>query len=222
MPRSSPAQPGDERAPRREAARGVVICDPTCTWMATSVSDAPAGQRREQLARRVERHAELVDLEAGRDVRMALGVDVGIDADGDARRRARVASAIASMRASSPADSTLIAFSPSGTAHSSSAADLPTPVNTMSRRREARALRATSISQIELASAALPSVAQQARDRQRRVGLERVVQRVRIVAECVVDRAVPLRGAARRCRRRAACRRRRRWPTAERRRRRGS
>ena len=63
---------------------------------------------------------------------------------------------MASTRASSPADSTLIAFNPSETAHSSSSADLPTPVNTISRGWNP-ALRASSISQMELASAAPPS-----------------------------------------------------------------
>ena len=64
--------------------------------------------------------------------------------------------AIASTRASSPADSTLMARSPSGTAHSSSASDLPTPVNTMSAGSKP-ARRASSISQIEFASTALPA-----------------------------------------------------------------
>ena len=63
--------------------------------------------------------------------------------------------AISSIRASSPDDSTLIAFRPSGTAHSSSAADLPTPVKTICAGGKP-AFRANSISQIELASAALP------------------------------------------------------------------
>jgi hypothetical protein len=60
------------------------------------------------------------------------------------------------MRASSPADSTLMALSPSGTAHSSSALDLPTPVNTMSAGVNP-ARRATSISHTEFASAPLPT-----------------------------------------------------------------
>ena len=64
--------------------------------------------------------------------------------------------AIASTRASSPADSTLIAFSASDTAHSSSAGDLPTPVKTICEGSKP-AFRATSISHTEFASAALPS-----------------------------------------------------------------
>ena len=63
---------------------------------------------------------------------------------------------IASTRASSPADSTLIALTPSATAASSSSGVLPTPVNTICDGAKP-ALRATSISQIELASTALPS-----------------------------------------------------------------
>jgi hypothetical protein len=61
------------------------------------------------------------------------------------------------MRASSPADSTLIALSPCGTADSSSSIDLPTPVNTIAAGAKP-ARRATSISHTEFASAALPSV----------------------------------------------------------------
>src|ERR1051325_4332 len=38
-------------------------------------------------ARLLQRHAELVRLEAGGDVRVALRIDVRIDAHGDARRR---------------------------------------------------------------------------------------------------------------------------------------
>ena len=63
---------------------------------------------------------------------------------------------IASSRASSPADSTLIALTPSATADSSSAGVLPTPVNTICDGSNP-ARRATSISQTELASTELPS-----------------------------------------------------------------
>jgi len=62
---------------------------------------------------------------------------------------------IASSLASSPADSTLIAFTPSATADSSSAGVLPTPVKTICEGSKP-ALRATSISQTELASTELP------------------------------------------------------------------
>ena len=66
---------------------------------------------------------------------------------------------------------------------------LPTPVNTIwSGRKPQRS--ATSTSPIELASARLPSALQQAHDGQRRIGLERVVDRVRVAAERGVERAV--------------------------------
>ena len=65
-------------------------------------------------------------------------------------------SANASPRASSPADSTLMALRPSGTAASSSAGVLPTPVKTICDGANP-ALRATSISHTELASTELPS-----------------------------------------------------------------
>ena len=88
------------------------------------------------------------------EMRVAVGVDVRVAI---ATRAGRPAfAAMPSMRSSSPADSTLIALRPSGTAQSSSAAVLPTPVKTMSEGANP-ALRATSISQIEFASTALPS-----------------------------------------------------------------
>ena len=59
-------------------------------------------------------------------------------------------------RSSSPGDSTLMAWKSSATARSSSAADLPTPVNTMSRGVKPQR-SATSTSPIELASTRLPS-----------------------------------------------------------------
>ena len=86
-------------------------------------------------------------------------------------------------------------------------------------RREA-GLRASSISQIELASAPAAQVAEEPRERERGVGLERVVDRVRIVAEAPRRGRGSAGAGARRCRRRPACLRRRRWPTARRRRRR--
>ncbi len=42
------------------------------------------GDGTHQLACRISRHTELVDLETGRDMGMALRVDVRVDADGDA------------------------------------------------------------------------------------------------------------------------------------------
>jgi hypothetical protein len=47
---------------------------------------SPAADRPEQPAHIVERHPEFVDLETGRDMRVAFRVDVGIHAHGDARR----------------------------------------------------------------------------------------------------------------------------------------
>jgi hypothetical protein len=60
-----------------------------------------------------------------------------------------------SIRSSSPADSALIAFSPSWTARSISSGDLPTPLKTMSDgEKPARSARSTS--PIEFASTPLP------------------------------------------------------------------
>ena len=72
------------------------------------------------------------------------------------RARTPRAVAIRSMRASSPADSALIAPTPMRTASSSSAAVLPTPVKTISPG-STPARRATAISPPELASTALPA-----------------------------------------------------------------
>ena len=74
-------------------------------------------------------------------------------------------------------------------ARASSASDLPTPVKTISAGvKPARS--ATSISPPELASAAVPSARSSRAMRQRGVGLQRVVQRVRIAGERLVDLAV--------------------------------
>ena len=99
--------------------------------------------------------------------------------------------AIASTRASSPTDSTLIALRPSGTAHSSSAGDLPTPVKTMSAaEKPAFASQLDFPDRVRVGGAA--ELAQRARETERGVGLERVMEPVRMAAEGVVDRAVAL------------------------------
>ena len=112
--------------------------------------------------------------------------------------------AIDAIRCSSPADSALMTPDRSEIARSSSASVLPTPVNTICDGRNP-ARSATSISPPELASAAAAELAQQARNRQRRVGLQRVVEPVRIAARAL--RRAPGRrlGSCRRRRRRPAC-----------------
>ena len=107
------------------------------------------------------------------------------------------ARARAAMRSSSPADSALIA--PDVHARSRAPARprvLPTPVKTMSRGAKP-ARSATWISPPELASARLPSARSTRTIAERRVGLERVVDRVRILAERGVDRAVGVADRAR-------------------------
>ena len=58
-------------------------------------ADEPQARQRAALAvdraRVLQRHAELVALEAGGDVRVALRVDVGVDAQRDARDAAQAA-----------------------------------------------------------------------------------------------------------------------------------
>ena len=109
-------------------------------------------------ARRVvERHAELVDLQAGRNVRMALRVDVRV-ARGSRRARRRPSRWRSPRRAPArPADSTLIALTPSADGALELRRRLADAGEHDVGGLERRPLRATSISQIELASAALPS-----------------------------------------------------------------
>ena len=98
---------------------------------------------------------------------------------------------IASSRASSPADSTLIALTPSATARFQLLGRLADAGEDDLRRREAGLARDLDFpDRVGVDRAA--ELAQQPRDRQRRVRLERVVQRVRIAAERPVDRLVAL------------------------------
>ena len=141
-------------APARRSGSSVVICNPTWTCIATRRSDgrlaidpassraASAGTPNLLILRPVEMCGWLRASMSGL-IRIAT------------RAVTPVRAAIDSTRASSPADSTLIARNPSGTAHSSSVSDLPTPVKTMSAASKP-ARRARSISQIELASTAPP------------------------------------------------------------------
>ena len=63
----------------------LVICEPTWTCSATSRDRTLRPERRQQHPDVVGRNAELVDLQAGGNVRMAFRVDVGVHANGDAR-----------------------------------------------------------------------------------------------------------------------------------------
>ena len=133
------------------------------------------------------------------------------------RARMPRAAAIASIRSSSPSDSALMLRRPRSIARASSASVLPTPVKTISAGvKPARS--ATSISPTGIGVGGGAEAAQQAGDGQRRVGLQRVVQRVRVAGERLVDLAVDGRRSSRRCRRRAVCRSGRRGPRAARRR----
>ena len=113
------------------------------------------------------------------------------------------ARAISSMRASSPADSALIVFTPR-LGELQLLAVLPTPVKAIAAGVNP-ARRATSITAgVRVGCAA--EIAQQARDRERRGGLQRVVERMRIASEGGVYRSVAV-WSPRRCRRNMACRR---------------
>jgi hypothetical protein len=114
----------------------------------------PAAHAQAHLAGVGNGDAELVALQAGRDVRVALRVDVGIDAHGHARLDA-ASHGDRVDRSISPSDSALMLRSPRPMARSSSASVLPTPVKTISAGVKP-ARKATSISPTEFASAAAP------------------------------------------------------------------
>ncbi len=80
--RSSQASVASASAARWSGSR-CVICDPT--WLCSpTISDAAAVAHPEaHLARIFDRHAELVVLAAGRNVRMAARIDVGVHPDRD-------------------------------------------------------------------------------------------------------------------------------------------
>ena len=82
--RSSRASEASASAARRSGS-AVVICEPMWTW----TPDEPQARQTAPLAvdraRLLQRHAELVGLQPGGDVRMAPGVDVGVDAQRHAR-----------------------------------------------------------------------------------------------------------------------------------------
>ena len=179
-------------------------------WTCTPTNSARDGCRRSSTSSArasLDRHAELVALQPGRDVRMALGVDVGVDAQRDPRRPALARARSPSMRSSSPADSALIALRPSGTARSSSSRRLADAGEDDLGRREAGAQRDARFRRHRVGVGAAAEAAQQPHERQRRVRLERVVHRVRIAGEG--RRRARGTGAdqRRRCRRTPACRR---------------
>ncbi len=160
-----------------------------CTCTATSCKRASPGQPLEQLARIVHRHAELVDLEAGGNVRVAQGVDVGIhphrhtrDATEALRDRfdpRELAGRLDVDRFDAQIDG---AFELGGRFADAGEHDL--------RRREPRFERQLDLpDRVGVGRAA--QATQQPHERQRRIRLERVVQRVRIAAERLVDGAIP-------------------------------
>ena len=178
------ARVGDGRRAARASGSVCVICDPMCTCRPTTLrGPGAATMSRDHRARVGDRHAELRRARAGGDVRMAAGVDVRIDAHGDARARAVRRARSPSMRSTSPGDSALIARDAERRSRASSSARvLPTPVKTMSPGAKP-ARSATSISPPEFASAPAPSARRRRTTRERRVGLDGVVQPMRIAGE---------------------------------------
>ena len=140
--------------------------------------------------RLLERHAELVDTKASRDVGMAAGIDVRIDAQRDARaavlRRRdgrnpiELAGRLGIDRRDACGDGGLKFFA---TLADTSEDD----VSRIEPRAPGHLDFAAGV-RVDLAAYR----AQQANHRQRRVGLERVVDRVRVRGERLIDRAVRL------------------------------
>ena len=142
------------------------------------------GQAGEQPVGLVERHAELVDLEAGRNMRMAPGVDVGVDANRHARHEPR------------PHRQRLDALELAGRfdvdrlqPERHRAFELGVRLadageDDVARRETGLAGQLDFPNRVRVGPGA--QLAEQARDGQRRVGLERVVDAVGVVAEARV------------------------------------
>ena len=213
--RSSRARSTSAVAARRSGSRSV-ICDPMWLCRPTISTPARPRARRAQLRDVVDRDAELVGLQAGRDVRMAAASMSGLTRIA-IRVRVWRSRDSASIRSISPADSTLIVRTPRSMACAELGRRLADAGEHDLRRNEPGAQR-----DVDLAAGIRVGVAaerpQQPRDRQRRVGLQRVVDRVRVGPRTPRRLRGSARRSSRRCRRRAACRRRRRDRRAARRR----
>src|SRR5262249_12184845 len=152
-------------------------------------------QLRQQRHRLVHRHAELVDLQPGRDVRVAPRVDVRVEADRDPRHAIeplrdrfdtrQLAGGLDVDRLHAERDG---AFELRRRLADAGEHDL--------RRVVSGSTRGLDLPHRVGVDAAAER-AQQPGDRQRRVRLQRVVQRVRVAVERLVDRAVAI--ANRRC-----------------------
>ena len=218
--RSSRASATSAAAARRSGSRSV-ICEPTWTCRPTSSSAGRAATARGRSSRASSSGTpNLLILSPVEMCGWLLRVDVGVDAERDARARLPLARRARRCARARPADSALMVLHAEVDRRARAPPRvLPTPVKTICGGNEPGAQRDLDLAaRVRVGAAAEP--AQQPRDRERRVRLERVVQRVRIAGERVVDRAVALGDASRRCRRRAACLRRRRCRRAARRRRR--
>ena len=132
-----------------------MICEPMCTWMPTARSDGRAAIAWNSDGAMSIGTPNLFALQPGRDVGVALGVDVGIDAQGHPRHRAAIGG-----QARQPIE-LAGRFHVDGEQVERHGAfefvrRLPTPVKTISSGRKPQR-SATSTSPIELASAPLPS-----------------------------------------------------------------
>ena len=149
---------------------------------------APAAHAQAHLAGVGDGHAELVALQAGRDVRMALRVDVRVDAHGDAGL-----DAAGRGDGVDPLDLPFRLGIDAAQPEADGALELRIRLADAGeddlRRREAGAQRDVDLAdRVRVGGRA--EAAQQARDAQRRVGLERVMQSVRISAEGLLHFAV--------------------------------
>ena len=161
-----------------------------CTWIATSFSARRLADRGEQLAHVVERDAELVDPEAGRDVRVALRVDVGIDAERDACGRAEPRrDRFDARELADRLDVDRLEAQRHGALElGGRLADAGE--DDVGRRKPGLARQLDLPDGVRVGGAA--ELAQRARETERGIGLERVVQAVRMGAESGVDRTIAI------------------------------
>ena len=166
----------------------VVICEPMCTCAPTGSRPAPRRHLAKQRRRFVDRHAELVRLEAGRNVRVALRVDVGIDAQRDARPRAlRDGALIDAIELARRLDVDRQQAQRDGAIDLGGAlADAGEHDLIGAEPAAHRDVHFAERVRVGMAAERL----QQADDRERRIGLERVMDGVRVAVERLVERGV--------------------------------
>ena len=172
----------------RVSGSSVVICEPMWTCAPTGCSPRRAAISRNSAGASSIGTPNLLDL---RPVEMWGWLLASMSGLTRSATRASVPCAMArwSMRSSSPGDSTLIASSPSATARSISARALADAGEDDLIGTEAAAHRDVDLAE-RIGVAVAAERVQQPHHRERRIGLQRVVNGVRIAVERLVERRV--------------------------------